>query len=197
MTSKHQPDAAILKRNLELPFSPECGTFLRAVEVSGERNASYSAEIYHDPPRLKGVAAQHRFFFHRCLFFFWALISRVSFARPFPTLGLPSIIHNLQLLPLSHSATYLQTIIFLFWNVWKRACPAATSWYGCWESRFHIFAQNIFSCLTLIKQRNRSQLLKWFYKFCSGRVWCFWRVLSSLIRLQRNRKSIGHIRVLC
>lgn len=79
-------------------------------------------------------------FFHRCLFLFWALICGFSSARPFPTLSLPSIIHNPQLFLPSHGATYLQMIIFLFWNVWKRACPAATLGCGCRESIFHIFA---------------------------------------------------------
>lgn len=118
------------------------------LKFPGERSASYSAEIYHDPPDSE-VSLHNTDFFHRCLFLFWALISCVSFVRPFTTLRVPSIIHNLQLLPQSHSATYLQTIIFLFWNVWKRGCPAATSGYGCWESRFHIFAQRTYLVLWL------------------------------------------------
>lgn len=113
--------------------------FCAPLKFPGERNASYSAEFHHDPPDSE-VSLHNTDFFHRCLFLFWALICSVSSARPFPTLSLPSIIHNPQLFLPSHGATYLQMIIFLFWNVWKRACPAATLGCGCRESIFHIFA---------------------------------------------------------
>lgn len=62
------------------------------------------------------VSLHNTDFFHLRLILslFWALISCVSSARPFPTLHLSSIIHNPQLFLPSHNTTYLQTIIFLF-----------------------------------------------------------------------------------
>lgn len=167
------------KKKKKIPASSESCVqdfslfFFTLLKFPGERNASYSAEIYHDPPRLWGVAAQQRFFSWPVFFLFWALISCVSSARHFPTLCLPSIIHNPQLFLPSHSTTHLQMIIFLFWNVWKGCCPAAvTLGYGCWESRFHMFCSpdSIFSPLNLIKRRNRSLLSK---LLCFGRVCCF------------------------
>lgn len=144
ITSKDKQETATWKKISSFLLVLHVRLFRVPLKFPGQRSASYSAEIYHDPhpPPPDSEASLHNtdFFFHCCLFLFWALISSVSSARPFPTLSLPSIIHNPQLFLPSHSTTYLRMIIFLFWNVWKRCCPAATTGCGCRGRRFDIFA---------------------------------------------------------
>lgn len=106
------------------------------------------------------------FFFHTAFFSlgYW------SPASPLQDLSPPSVCYLLfitfQLLLPSHCKTCLHTIIFLFSNVWKRACPAATSGHGCWESRLHIFAPRTYLVLSL--WWNGSLHLKWLHTFCFG-----------------------------
>lgn len=51
-----------IEKNLELPLSLACEIFLRAIEVSRGKKRLLFSRNPSWPPRLWGVAAQHRFF---------------------------------------------------------------------------------------------------------------------------------------
>lgn len=116
ITSKHLQETTILKKKKKIQ------SFLSVLHVS---HVMICCMLLKFSSGKKWLLLHNTGFFHLRLILslFWALISCVSSARPFPTLHLSSIIHNPQLFLPSHNTTYLQTIIFLFWNVWNRGLP--------------------------------------------------------------------------